>query len=412
MNSPEVARPFLRETPVSETAHRAWFARISEDSGQYLFAIIASELGHIGNLGFKNIDRRHMRAELWIYVGERSATGRGLGTSAIRQALRVGFEQMALAKTYLHVEPSNRAALRVYSKAGFQSEGTLREEVDFEGARCDLVRMSILDRDWRSLNGIGPRVVLMQPQFLPWLGYLELTARADLFIFLDDFQFSRQSWSHRNRLFVARGKVGMVTLPIRHEHDLDATFLDIHEADTAWRRKFRNLVDCNYRKAPYGEAVAALLRDWLVADYANVAELEIGLAERIAGYLTLRPRFLRSSQFDTRGMTRSKRVTALLAAVGAGTYLSPRGSFDYMKDEGVFPIEGIPVYFQNHVSQPYPQHGCTDFVANLGSLDALANLHPVVVRQIIRGTRWWQSWEERAVESAPLQSEGVDLCQH
>jgi len=56
----------------------------------------------------------------------------------------------------------------------------------------------------------------MQPTFLPWVGYFAMLEMADVFIFLDDFQFSRQSFHQRNRLFVAEGKVGWVSLPTTH----------------------------------------------------------------------------------------------------------------------------------------------------------------------------------------------------
>ena len=45
-------------------------------------------------------------------------------------------------------------------------------------------------------------IAMMQPTFLPWLGYFQLIHKSDLFVFLDDFQFSVQSYHQRNKLFV------------------------------------------------------------------------------------------------------------------------------------------------------------------------------------------------------------------
>ena len=53
----------------------------------------------------------------------------------------------------------------------------------------------------------------MQPTYFPWLGYFDLISRADIFVFLDDVQFSYRSWQHRNRI-VNRGKETMLTVPV------------------------------------------------------------------------------------------------------------------------------------------------------------------------------------------------------
>ena len=48
-------------------------------------------------------------------------------------------------------------------------------------------------------------IAIMQPTYLSWSGYFNLMARATEFIFLDDVQFSHQSWQQRNRI-VAQGR--------------------------------------------------------------------------------------------------------------------------------------------------------------------------------------------------------------
>ncbi len=56
----------------------------------------------------------------------------------------------------------------------------------------------------------------MQPTFLPWQGYFALIGMSDIFVFLDDAQFVRQSFHHRNRLFAARARVDWISLPVAH----------------------------------------------------------------------------------------------------------------------------------------------------------------------------------------------------
>ena len=59
-------------------------------------------------------------------------------------------------------------------------------------------------------------VSIMQPTYLPWIGYFDLIAKADIFVFLDDVQFSRRSWQQRNRVLLD-GKEMMLTIPTKNK---------------------------------------------------------------------------------------------------------------------------------------------------------------------------------------------------
>nr|MBI3612487.1 WbqC family protein [Nitrospirota bacterium] len=46
-------------------------------------------------------------------------------------------------------------------------------------------------------------VAIHQPQYLPWLGYLDKIDRADVFVILDTVQFKKNEWQNRNRIRTA-----------------------------------------------------------------------------------------------------------------------------------------------------------------------------------------------------------------
>jgi len=68
------------------------------------------------------------------------------------------------------------------------------------------------------------RVAIMQPYFLPYIGYFQLINAVDEFIIYDNIQFSKKGWFHRNRL-LQNGKDEYFTLPLKKDSD----FLDVKE---------------------------------------------------------------------------------------------------------------------------------------------------------------------------------------
>jgi diamine N-acetyltransferase len=149
VNDPRVADPFMLPGPISEDSHQRWFDGLVERKSERLLAILeAPGDAHAGNLGFKAIDDRNRRAEIWVYLGPDNQ-GRGLGRAAVRSATRLAFEDLRLEKLYLNVRPDNSAAIRIYENAGYTTEEILRSEICYKGKRWDLIRMGLDEPRWR-----------------------------------------------------------------------------------------------------------------------------------------------------------------------------------------------------------------------------------------------------------------------
>ena len=93
-------------------------------------------------------------------------------------------------------------------------------------------------------------VSIMQPTYFPWLGYFDLISRADIFVFLDDVQFSYRSWQHRNRI-VNRGKETMLTVPVINKGDGKRIKDILINESQNWREKHLNCIKEAYRGSKY-----------------------------------------------------------------------------------------------------------------------------------------------------------------
>ncbi|CAA6604942.1 conserved hypothetical protein [Rhodospirillaceae bacterium LM-1] len=246
-----------------------------------------------------------------------------------------------------------------------------------------------------------PIAALMQPTFMPWQGYFALLDQVDVFVHLDDFQFSRQSFQQRNRLFVSGTAPGWITVPVAHSSssDRDISQLSLNSVspciDARFRKKFQGLLTTNYRSCAFFDEIAPVLLGWINDDYQTLAALNIALINRLAHCLDIATTQLQSSQMQAQGK-RSDRVASLLRKIEATTYIAANGAFDYMHEDAVFPLADIQVFFQQFVPASYPQRQSREFVSHLSVVDLLFQVGPSLALDVIRqGNRRPLSWMER-----------------
>lgn len=217
-------------------------------------------------------------------------------------------------------------------------------------------------------------VVIMQPTYLPWAGYFNLILRADHFVFLDDVQFEHQSWQTRNRICCNNKKLQLV-VPIERQ-PLNTPFCKIRvdRNDRRWRKKHFSSIHHAYGKAPHGKELIRLLAPYYQSDDSvRLCDLNIDIITKLANYLGVTTSFHRSSELGCKG-NRSERLLSICRSLGAKNYLSPQGSADYLKADGVLPSSDVDLEFQDFRPTAYFQYNAQQFMPYLSIIDVIANL--------------------------------------
>ena len=118
-------------------------------------------------------------------------------------------------------------------------------------------------------------VTAHQPAYLPWLGYFDKIARADVFVFLDDVQFEKNSFINRNKIKTAQGGQWL-TIPVRSKGHTDDTLRTTRvNAEVPWREKHLKAVALNYKKAPFFEQRYPKLESLYNSDEELLSELHL-----------------------------------------------------------------------------------------------------------------------------------------
>ena len=142
VKSPEFKYLFLLRGEVTYEGNHQYFEKVLSDHSQIVYAIYYKGK-HVGNCGFKNISLKKKEAEIWIYIGDSSLRGKGIGLQATRTLLSEAFEKLGLKTIYLHVADYNAAAINMYKKLGFSDVSTKASEGEWSDRGCKIVRMEL-----------------------------------------------------------------------------------------------------------------------------------------------------------------------------------------------------------------------------------------------------------------------------
>ena len=146
LNDPEVNR-YLEVRHAVQTLEgcKSYVAGMESSEADFLFGVFLLETGrHIGNTRLGFINSRHQRAQLSLFIGDRSCWGKGYATEIIRAVTAWGFETQGLEKIDAGCYAENLGSLRAFLKCGYQVEGFFRKASALEGRRIDSFWTSIL----------------------------------------------------------------------------------------------------------------------------------------------------------------------------------------------------------------------------------------------------------------------------
>lgn len=216
------------------------------------------------------------------------------------------------------------------------------------------------------------KIAIMQPYFLPYIGYWQLLAAVDKFIVLDDVAFIPRGWIHRNRILV-NGSPYTFTLPVSRSSQ-NRRICEIERANIEhWLHKFRITLRQSYGRTSHYKSTMAILGPILDCQEPNLARFTLASLKAMANNLGI------TTEIDTvscshpkQGLGGQDRIIDICRQEGATCYINPPSGVN-LYDLDKFAGEGIALKFIAPNGTSYPQP--TDcFVPWLSIVDILMNI--------------------------------------
>ena len=212
-------------------------------------------------------------------------------------------------------------------------------------------------------------VAVMQPYLFPYIGYFQLAAQSDRFVFSNDRKFINGGWINRNRLRVNNAP-WMFTVPLRKPSQ--NCMIDEAEVliDGRFLNKFMRTLKHNYAHAPHLDAVSALCEDVFRDPPATIDQLASRSVCRVMSYLGLP-----FDSCDSRGrygndhLKGEARVIDTVLQEKGTHYLNLPGGRELYNAQH-FADAGLKLGFVETVNEPYPQ-ASEPFMPFLSILDVL-----------------------------------------
>ena len=218
------------------------------------------------------------------------------------------------------------------------------------------------------MNSKGKIISIHQPNYIPWLGYFFKIYQSDIFVFLDDVQFSNQGMQNYHYIKTPQGSFRL-KIPVLMSFGMDINQILINNK-MDWQLKHLKTFESNYKRSPYFDEVFADITTLFKAEFENLADFNRNIIEFFCRKLGITTQFVNSSALNI-DSNREEKIIGLCLALNGDTYYSGSGAKAY-QDENNFKNKGIELKYSMYKVFDYPQLW-GDFQSNVTIVDYLMN---------------------------------------
>lgn len=198
------------------------------------------------------------------------------------------------------------------------------------------------------------RLAIMQPYFLPYIGYFQLIAAVDKFVVFDDVNYINRGWINRNRMLL-NGASAIFTIPLCNSSQ-NKLISDIKILnDAKWQKKMLRTFQQSYSKARNFEETFTLLEYIINFPLSELNIFLLNALQATITHLDIKTDIVSSSKkYNNNDLSGQERILDICRREQAKSYINPFGGLE-LYHENVFQKNGIDLFFLKSREFTYSQ---------------------------------------------------------
>jgi hypothetical protein len=213
------------------------------------------------------------------------------------------------------------------------------------------------------------RVAISQSNYIPWKGYFELISQVDVFVLLDNVQFTKRDWRNRNLVKSPDGEVWL-TIPVESKGNYQAKISEMRVSRSDWKTKHLRTIEMNYSRAAEFDSMFP----WIKSLYEEcpddlLVEVNRHFILQIMGFLDINTRIVGDEEFDLKSDP-SIRLLDICREIGATEYVSGPAAKNYLNTEA-FRRQKIDVEWFSYGPYSKYEQPWGDFIDSVSVLDTI-----------------------------------------
>ena len=221
------------------------------------------------------------------------------------------------------------------------------------------------------------QIGILQPGYLPWLGFFEQMSRVDTFVLYDDVQYDKQGWRNRNKIKSAHGSQWL-TVPVLTKGRRTQLINQAKVNSTAkWSTKHLKSLETNYRKADFFDSSFPEIQFLLEKKWNYLLDLNLSLIFFLTDYLGIKSKIILSSSLNKKlpkDSSPESRLIEICRLVGGNSLYEGSAGQNYI-DSKTFEEAEVGLTYQDYKHPVYKQlYG--SFTPYLSVVDLMFNEGP------------------------------------
>ena len=211
-----------------------------------------------------------------------------------------------------------------------------------------------------------------QPHYLPWIGYFNKIYLSDVFICMDNMNFTNSGFINRNRILTKNG-ILYLTVPLLKPYGINTKINELiieNESQSNWKKKHLKSIEHNYSKGIGFNSFYPILEKELEKPIDNYFDFQFNIIKTINQYLNINTKMQLGSTRKTGGIKESELILSILETSECDTFLFGLGASNDYVNKDIILDKGFK-FAKQKFNHPYYKQNNRNFEKGLSIIDCL-----------------------------------------